>query len=79
MLTLGIIGLALGGRWWGVLAPAGVAGLVDAIAYIRRDPVATPRRAEEVDRTLSAVAGIAAGAALVVVGVLAGTGTIDLP
>ena len=64
------------GRSWGLLAVAGVIGIADCAAYMRRPDVAAPTAVEGVRRPLEAIAGILVGAAFVVLGVLAGLGVI---
>lgn len=83
MLAFAVVGALLadatdGRSWGGALAFAGITAIVDCVVYLRRPSVAAPKRPEHVHHPLSAVAGIAAGLALLVIGVLGATELIAL-
>lgn len=77
---VGVVAFALRdateGRSFGLLALAGCIAIADCIRYFRRGGVSTPKTSDEVAAPLNAIAGIAAGIAFVVLGVLAATGVV---
>jgi len=81
MLLLALVGITLArptdGRSWAVLAPVGLVAVVDCLLELRRHRVA----GTDVDRAFTpvfALAGILAGLAFIVVGVLVAAGVIDM-
>lgn len=66
------------GRSWGVLAVGGVVVIVDILLYVRRSSVREPEQPGEPGRALLALAGMAAGAFFIVMGVLTATGTVEM-
>ncbi len=64
------------GRSFGVLAIMGLLVIADCLRYLRRGDVRAPA-SDAVGRPLTAIAGIAAGGAFVVLGVLAALRVIE--
>ena len=59
-----------------MLALGGVVAVVDCAIYFRQPSVRAPKNSDEIDRPLSAIAGMVAGGAFIVVGVLAALGVL---
>lgn len=64
------------GRSFGVLALAGAVAIADCIVYFRRPEVRAPKTSAAVEAPLNALAGMAAGVAFVVLGILAAVGIV---